>query len=319
MEKFAVGVDFGGTKVSAGVVNLDTGQLVAAAKKKTRSLHEQDDIVRKLEAVIDEALSEAGMSIEQIQGVGIGAAGMVSRQKGVLLAAVNIGANDIAIAEPISRHYGVPCHIANDVEAATHAELHFGAGRGCHSFVCVFVGTGIGSSIVEHGVIRLGATETAGELGHTIIVPEGKECGCGGYGCLETYASRTAIAKAILAELQRGADSVVREKIDMSKGIIRSKAIAQAIVAGDEMVSRVVTEAAHFLAIGLANVVNFLNPERLILGGGLVEATELYFAVAERETRRRALRIPARKIEIVRAELGDYAGIIGSALLIKSR
>src|SRR5262249_19940305 len=161
----------------------------------------------------------------QILGIGIGVAGMVNRQRGVLLAAANIGVNDIALAEPITHHYGVPCRISNDVEAATKAENTFGAGRDCESPVCGFIGTRSGGCIVSEGNIRLGATETAGELGHTVIVPEGKECGCGSHGCLETYASRTAIAKVILSQVQRGVDTVVRDKIDLSKGILRSKAI----------------------------------------------------------------------------------------------
>jgi glucokinase len=316
MDKFAVGVDFGGTKISAGVVNLETGRLVAAAKKKTRLLQEQDDIVKRLISVVDESLDEAATAVDQIAGVGIGVAGMVNRHKGILLSAANLGVNEIPLSEPIGKHYGVPCRIANDVEAATHGELSFGAGRDCDSLVCVFVGTGIGSAIVQKGLVHLGATETAGELGHTVIVPEGRECGCGGFGCLEAYASRNAVAKAILHDLNRGYDSVIASKIDMSKGILRSKAIAQAVSQGDEVCTRAVANAAYFLGIGLANVINFYNPKRLVLGGGLVEANELYFKVAESEARRRALKIPARKIEIVKAELGDYAGIIGAALLM---
>jgi len=318
MDKFAVGVDFGGTKIAAGVVNLKTGQLVGVAKKKTRLAHEQDDIVNRLFAVVDESLQEAAISIEQVSGIGIGAAGMVDRDKGVILAAVNLGANNIFLTAPLQEHYKVPCRLANDVEAATYAELHFGAGRDCDSFVCIFVGTGIGSGIIDNGVIRLGASQTAGEVGHIVIVPDGRQCGCGGSGCLEAYASRTAIAREILADLQRGGDSVIRDKIDMSKGILRSKAIASAVEAGDQMVIRAVTEAANYMGIGLANVINFYNPKRLILGGGLVEALGLYFKTAECEARRRALKIPARTVEIVRAELGDYAGIIGAALLIDS-
>ncbi len=317
MEKFAIGVDFGGTKVAAGVVNIETGRLVAAAKKKTRNVQEQDNVIKRLQAVIDELLNESGVDIKQVKGIGIGVAGMVDRQKGILLAAANIGANDMPLVEPISKLYSVPCKIGNDVEVATYAELHYGAGRNCNSFVCIFVGTGIGSGIVNEGVLRLGATATAGEIGHMVLIPEGRLCGCGSYGCLETYASRTAVAKSILSDLERGADSVVRDKVDLSKGILRSKAIAQAVAQGDELVTNAVVRAAEFLGIGLASVINFYNPKRIILGGGLVEAAELYVKVAEREAKRRCLKIPSRKIEIVKAELGDYAGIIGAALLMK--
>lgn len=317
MEKFAVGVDFGGTKISAGVVNLETGDLVGAAKKKTRQVQEQDDVIRRIITVVDEAISESGIDMRKIAGIGIGAAGMCNREKGILLAAVNIGANDVPLAEPLSRHYGVPCKLGNDVEVATIGEQAFGAGRDCKSFVCIFVGTGIGSGIVQNGQIIRGATGTAGEVGHMTLYPDGKICGCGAFGCLEAYASRTAVAKDILADLNRGGDSVIRDKVDMTKGILRSKAISQAILAGDEMVTSAVEHAAKCMATGLVSVINFLNPQRIILGGGLIEAVPLYFEVVERYTKRRCLKIPSRKIEIMRAELGDYAGIIGAAMLAK--
>lgn len=314
-EKFAVGVDFGGTKISAGVVNLETGRLVAAAKKKTRQVHEELDVVKRIISVIDEALNEANVDIKKVIGIGVGAAGMVNRQKGILLAAVNIGANDLPLTEPLSRYYGLPSKLGNDVEVATLGELVFGAGRNCDDFVCVFVGTGIGSGIIRNGKMVRGATGTAGEIGHMILVPDGKQCGCGAFGCLEAYASRTAVAKNILVDLQRGMDSVIRDKVDMQKGILRSKAIAQSILAGDELVTRAVVDCAQYLGVGLASVINFYNPQRIILGGGLVEAVDLYVEVAKKETRRRCLKIPSKKIEIVKAELGDYAGIVGAALL----
>ena len=238
-EKFAVGVDFGGTKISAGVVNLETGRLVGAAKKKTRQVHDELDVVKRIIAVVDESLSEANVDIKKIIGVGIGAAGMVNRQKGILLAAVNIGANDLPLTEPLSKHYNLPCKLGNDVEVATIGELKFGAGRNCDNFVCIFVGTGIGSGIVREGKLVRGATGTAGEIGHMVLFPDGKQCGCGSFGCLEAYASRTAVAKSILVDLNRGLDSVIRDKVDMTKGILRSKALAQAVQSGDELADQI--------------------------------------------------------------------------------
>jgi glucokinase len=317
-DKFAVGVDFGGTKISAGVVNLETGRLVSAAKKKTRQVSEETDVVKRIISVVDESLNEANIDMKKIAGIGIGAAGMVNRQKGILLAAVNIGANDLPLTEPLSKHYGVPSKLGNDVEVATLGELAFGAGRDCDDFVCIFVGTGIGSGIVRNGKIIRGSTGTAGEIGHMILFPDGKQCGCGAFGCLEAYASRTAVAKNILVDLQRGIDSVIKDKVDMQKGILRSKAISQAIQVGDELVTRAVTDCAQFMGVGLASVVNFYNPQRIILGGGLVEAVDLYVEVAEKEAKRRCLKIPSKKLEVVKAELGDYAGIIGAALLCGS-
>lgn len=318
-EPLAIGIDFGGTKILAGVVNLETGRLVGTGKKKTRQVSEQDDVVKRIITVVDEAVQDAGVDVKKLQGIGIGAAGQINRQKGVIVSAPNIGAVDLSLSQPLSQHYGLPCQLGNDLEVATFGELHFGAGRKCQDFVCIFVGTGIGSGIVEQGKMRRGTSGTAGEVGHIVLDPYGRLCGCGAYGCLETYASRTAIAKNIVAELNRGADSIVRDKIDMSKGILRSKAMAEAIAVGDELVIKAVSQAAEFMGMGLATVMNFFNPERIILGGGAIEAIDLYFQIAVKQARSRALSLPAKKTEIVKAELGDYAGIIGAALLSKEK
>lgn len=316
-EKLAIGVDLGGTKIMAGVVNLSTGQMIASAKKKTRLVADGQDLVKRIALVIDEAINDAGVDIKKLNGIGIGAAGMVDREKGILLAAANIGANDLAMAEPLQQQFGLKVKLGNDVEVATLGELAFGAGLDCDDFVCIFVGTGIGSGIVHNGEILRGYSGTAGEIGHMIVVPDGRDCGCGGFGCLETYASRTAVARNCIFDINRGYESILRDKVDPAKGGLRSKAIAQAYELGDSVAVRAVDHAACIMGIGLASVVNFYNPQRIILGGGFIEAMPLYFEKAEAEMRRRSLRIPSFETELVRAELGDYAGTIGAALLTK--
>lgn len=316
-DKFAVGVDLGGTKILGSVVNLSNGRMISSSKKKTRVVTEGLDLVKRIAAVVDDAIEESGMDVSKLCGIGIGAAGMVDRDKGILLAAANIGANDLPIAEPLKAQFNLPVKLGNDVEVATLGELHFGAGRECNNFVCIFVGTGIGSGIVHEGKLLRGGSGTAGEIGHIIVEANGLPCGCGGFGCLESYASRTAVAKSVVYDLGRGADSVLRDKIDPTKGILRSKAISQALEVSDAVASRAITKAAQFMGIGLANIINFYNPKRIILGGGLIEAVPLYLQLAEDEAKRRCLRIPARKTEIVKAELGDFAGTIGAALLAR--
>jgi glucokinase len=319
MANLAIGVDFGGTKIACGIVDTKSGQLTETAKKKTRVLDDKKDVLDRLQAAIDELLAETSVNIKDTSGIGIGVAGMIDRQKGILLSAPNLGVSQVAIAEPISKHYGVPCRLGNDLEVAALGELEFGAGRKYDSFVCIFIGTGIGCGIICDGKPYFGATGTAGEIGHMIVVPDGRKCGCGGSGCLETYASRTAIAKDILSGLERGFESTVSDKVDLSKGIIRSKALASAVTAGDELVITAVTRAAQYMGIGLANVVNFYNPQRIILGGGLVEAVELYYETSIREAKLRVLSVPGRKLDIVKAELGDFSGIIGAAMLMNEK
>jgi len=318
-EKYAVGIDFGGTKVLAGVVEMSSGRILATSKKKTRNPNTDVDVNKRLIAVVDDALAEAGLGAEDIVGIGIGAAGMVNREKGILLNGVNLGLTEVPLTEPLSQYYGVPAKLGNDVEVATIGEMRFGAGKGCDHFVCIFIGTGIGSGVVVDGKILRGATGTAGEIGHTVLYPAGRQCGCGAYGCLEAYASRGAIARMVAAEVARGNDSLVQDKIDHSKGILRSKAISMALEAGDPLVTRVALEAANFMGVGLASVINFFNPKRIILGGGLIEASDMYFRIASEVAHQRCLNIARKKLDIVKAGLGDNSGIIGAALLLASK
>ncbi|MBX3073596.1 ROK family protein [Candidatus Obscuribacterales bacterium] len=317
-DSYAIGIDFGGTKVLAGVVNTKTGELVATSKKKTKQASEQQQLLRKLTIVIEEAVEQAGINFDKIKSIGIGVAGMVDRERGILLSGVNIGASNLKIAEPLIDHYGIPVKLGNDVEVATLGEMHFGAGKKCNNLICVFVGTGIGSGIVHDGAIYHGQTGTAGEIGHTILFPDGRLCNCGGHGCLEAYASRMAIARQVVAGIKRGVDTSVAGEIDENKGLLRSRTLSQAVLDGDNLVTRSVIHAAKFLGVGLASVVNFYNPERIILGGGLVEEVGLYFDVAVEELQHRALPIPGAAINVKKAKLGDFAGIIGAAMLAQN-
>lgn len=314
-DRYAIGVDFGGTKVLAGVINTRTGKLMATSKKKTRQQDAEKEVIKRLESVIDEAIDDSGVDHDKITGIGIGVAGMVDREKGILLNAVNIGAKNIKLTGPLARNYGVPAVIGNDVEVATLGEMHFGAGKDCDNFVCVFVGTGIGSGIVTDGEIYRGASGTAGEIGHTILFPEGRQCNCGGHGCLEAYASRTAIAKQIVAGIKRGKKTNVADEVDESKGWLRSKVLSEAVDNNDPLVVECIKEGAKFLGIGLASVVNFYNPEKIVLGGGLVDAVDLYIDVATDVVMNTVLPIPRKNLQVRKAKLGDYAGIVGAAIL----
>lgn len=324
-EQYAVGVDLGGTKILAGVIELNSGRVVGVAKKKTAKSSNQDFIARLFEAV-DNAIEEAKLPDKtKLHHLGIGVAGQVDRDKGVLIAAPNLGVtSSLPLANLLHDRYKIPVSLGNDVEVATLGELHFGAGKGIDNFLCIFVGTGIGGGIVQDGKILQGATGTAGEVGHTTISAFGRHCGCGGRGHLEAYSSRTAITRVLLGELHRGKPSALREILPpealpeaatANSVAIRSKQIARAVEAKDELVLNVLNEAAYFLGLGLASVTNFYNPRRIILGGGLIDAVDVFFEAAARVAKQEALSVPAAHIEIVKAALGDYSGIVGAALL----
>jgi glucokinase len=209
--------------------------------------------------------------------------------------------------------------VGNDVEVATVGELYYGSGRGFNNFVCIFIGTGIGGGIVRNGQMYTGLTGTAGEIGHVPIVAGGRICGCGNRGCLEAYASRTAITRAIMAEIHHGRKSVLSDEAELQlkegETIIRSGLLANAIKQDDALTIEIVTEAADYLGYGLGGVINFYNPECVILGGGVIEAIDLLYERASNRALTVALSQPARKTKIMRTKLGDFSGVVGAACL----
>lgn len=320
----ALGIDVGGTKILAGVIDRESGAVLGTAKKKTKVGSGAEDLIHRIAETAEAAIAAASsVKASQIETVGVGIAGQVDRVKGLLIRGPNLGADidHLPLADRLGKLLKRPVWLGNDVEVATLGELRFGAGRGHDDFVCVFVGTGIGGGIVQGGQIVRGATDSAGEIGHTVVSYDGRQCGCGGRGHLEAYASRSAITRVLVEELRRGRESVLRGMLpnplpDAPEGtLIRSQMIAQATTEKDPLAVEAVTDGARYLAAGLAGIINFTNPPRIVLGGGLVDAVELYFEVAARRAVDEALGVTRRRLKIVRARLGDDAGIVGASLL----
>ncbi|MBA3415349.1 MAG: ROK family protein [Chloroflexia bacterium] len=322
--RHALGIDFGGTKLLAAVVDTDTGEVVATAKKKTSAADGPDALMDRLYDAAEAALKAGKLKPSQIASIGVGIAGQVDADRGILLGTPNLSQAtvDLPMAALLRERFGVPAALRNDVQIAALGELHFGAGRGIADFLCVFVGTGVGGAIVRDGTILTGASGSAGEIGHLVVDAGGRLCGCGGHGHLEAYASRTAITRSLLGDLKRGRTTLLRDLLpDLDQAdapggtAIRSGILAKAVKAGDELTTETVREAARYLGLGIASAINLLNPQRVILGGGVIEAVDLLFDTAARYARQESLPTPARSVEIVRAGLGDNAGVVGAALL----
>ncbi len=317
---YALGIDLGGTKTLAAVVDITSGEVIASERKRTRAEKGQDFVSQLIKDLSLAALEAAKLPPDaSILAVGVGAAGQIDRKAGVIVDAPNLGVKDMPLRDILGKQFGKPVAVANDVEVAALGEYLYGSGRGYSTFACIFVGTGIGSGIVQNGRMYTGLTGTAGEVGHMTIQAGGRLCPCGSRGCLEAYASRTAITKAIMAEIHHGRDSVLSREAELQlkegETIIRSGLLAIALNRGDELVTEIVTEAADYLGYGLASVMNFYNPECIILGGGVVEAIDLLFERAVHRARITALAEPARKTKILRAKLGDFSGVVGAACL----
>lgn len=324
---YGLGIDLGGTKILAGVINTETGEVLATAKKRTRLGNSSEDVLSRIEDLAEEAIKGCGRDAGEIATVGIGAAGQVDVATGRLVRAPNLpeALLGTGLVASVAKALGLPVTLMNDVAAAAAGEAAFGAGRGYSDFVVIFSGTGIGGAVYRDGKPYAGATGTAGELGHMVIDYNGRICGCGGTGHLEAYASRMAIVRTVLGALRQGRKSVLSDlepdpnPENAPQSAIRSKALGEAVRSGDAVAMEMVEAGARSMAAGLVSIINFYNPPRIILGGGLVQEVDYFFTVASSLAKQTALSVPRQHVEIVKARLGDNSGIVGAALFAAGR
>ncbi len=317
---YALGIDLGGTKTLAAVVDISTGEVLSSARKRTHAEKGQDFVSQRTIELATTAITDAKLPDgAEIMAVGVGAAGQIDRKNGIVVDAPNLGVHDMHLGDILNKQFGKTVYVGNDVEVAALGEALYGAGKDYGNFVCIFVGTGIGSGIVQNGKMYTGLSGTAGEVGHMTLQAGGRICGCGSLGCLEAYASRTAITKSIMAEIHHGRASTLtddaQKQLKEGETVIRSGILANAIQQKDELVIEKVIEAADYLGYGLASVLNFYNPDAIILGGGVIEAVDLLYETAVHRARTAALSAPAKKTPILRTKLGDFSGVVGAACL----
>jgi len=312
MKKYSIGIDLGGTKILIALIDKEKGCVVEYVKKKVKKEKGQKNITRKLLEGIDELLKKTDMS--EISSIGVGAAGQIDRKNGIIIGAPNLDCFNFDIKHLLTEHFELPVFVGNDVEIAALGEQKFGAGRDSKDFVCVFVGTGIGSCIIKEGKIVYGSTGTAGEIGHIIVDLNGRPCACGAHGCLEAYASRSAIERRIEGALKKGRNSCIEDYLEDGKSITSSM-IRKSIEREDELVLQCVNEATEYLSGGIASIINFINPELVILGGGLTDAVDYFYNETIKKAKLKSLPVPAKTIRFRKAELGDFSGVVGAAFL----
>jgi len=314
MSEYSIGVDLGSTRILAGVIDNATGRVIDFSKKLTKDERGKDIIMQRTIETIEKVVCMAQIPLSEITSIGVGAAGQVDRKNGIILSAPNLGCYDVDVRNILYTRFKKPVFLGNDKETATLGELNFGAGVGYDNFVCIFAGTGIGSGVVHDGKMYRGFTGTAGEIGHIVVDSGGRQCSCGANGCLEAYASRSAIEKKILADIKRGQDSVISKYlVDSSR--IHSMYIKEAIDLGDNVVINAVNEAIEYLSSGIATVVNFFNPQLIILGGSLIANVDYIYEKTVIQIKTKALPTPSNSVKITKPALGEFAGIIGAALL----
>lgn len=316
-KKFFIGVDLGGTKMLAGLLNKNF-KLLGSEKAKVRVEEGEKFFLKTLEESILRLLDDRGMSPKNLLGIGIGCPGIIDTKKGVVVSSPNIPfLNRCQLSKKIRRIFKAPVAIANDVNVGLMGEHWFGAARGYDNAVGIFLGTGIGGALILNGRIYGGASGGAGEIGHMQIDPTGELCGCGMRGCLESIAGRGAVASeaALLAARQKAKKLYEDVGTDIAK--MKSGVLSKALKAGDKSIEDLIRYKSRWLGIAMANVVDLLNPEVIVLGGGMVEAMgDIIVPEAEKAMRQRAMEPLAKDVKVVQAKLRDYAIVMGAARMV---
>jgi len=317
--RWIVGLDIGGTNMVAGLVPFQGGRPAGLRSTRTRPERGGEDVVaraaRMVEESVAEVLSEAGQG--EVLGVGIGSPGPLDRKTGRVLETPNLGFTDFPLRDLIADASGYPATLDNDANCATFGEWWQGAGKGARTLVGLTLGTGIGGGLVLNGEIHHGASDAAAEFGHMTIDTTGRKCKCGNYGCLEAYASGPNIAARAVEGIDAGIQSVLTDLVEGDLDAITAATVYEAVVLGDSFAHEVMRETAKVLGVGIANLLNALNPDAVVIAGGVTRAGEHLFEPLLKEVRRRAFRSAVTACRIVPAALPETAGVIGAAAVFK--
>ncbi|MEJ2541483.1 MAG: ROK family protein [Gemmatimonadota bacterium] len=310
-----LGVDIGGTNLVVGLVPEDGGEPQGLRVRATQPERGADAVVADLARMGREAVREVlGSGYHQaVLGVGVGSPGPVDRASGRVVESPNLGWLDYPLQARVGELLDWPVVLDNDANCAAYGEWWVGAGRGTRSMLGVVIGTGIGGGIILNGELVHGTSDAAGELGHATVNFTGRRCACGNYGCLEAYASGPNIAARAREGLEAGIPSDLTELVEGDLTRITAETVYEAVVAGDRYASEVMTETARILGAGIASMINVLNPESVVIMGGVTRAGAVLFDPLRTEIRRRAFKVAADACRILPAALPETAGVVGAA------
>ncbi|HNU99817.1 MAG: ROK family protein [Verrucomicrobia bacterium] len=314
---FLVGVDLGGTKILAGVFD-DKLNCLGRSKMSTKSQRGPEAVIDRVARCVQDAIDECDLLPKQVRGVGIGAPGASDPETGRVIFAPNLVWEDVPLKKDLEKLIQIPVFVENDCNVQTlgvyERELK---GKPRH-MVGIFLGTGIGAGLIFDGELFSGFNRSAGEIGHMVLEVGGPKCGCGNRGCFEALASRTAIFRRIQAGVKDGQKTVLTEMLGGDLEDMRSGDLRKALRRGDKFVEKVIEEAAEYTGIAVANIINLINPEVVVLGGGVIDALEdEMLAIIVETAHDYAMQGTDKGIAIIASKLGDDAGITGGAVLAK--
>lgn len=318
--RFILGIDIGGTSFSIGSVTEDGKRVAVLLNEPTMAAAGADDVLTRIITLARRVVSEtlAAEPDAKFMGAGAGAPGPLDTQSGIVLLTPNLGWVNFPLRDRLAEGLDLPVVIDNDANCAVLGEWWMGAARGTRHAIGFTIGTGIGGGIIMNGRLYHGASDCAGEIGHTTIDSNGRRCACGNYGCLEAYASGPAIARRAADALEAGAESRLRALVGGNLAALTAETVYAAAYDGDELAREVVHDTAQFLGAGVANLVNIFNPEVVVICGGVRQAGDLLFLPLRREVARRAFKPAVAAVRIVPSEL-DTPGVQGAARVFLER
>ena len=309
MNKYVIGVDLGGTKISTALADLE-GNVLAQSIIPTNAHEGEERVLERIIKSIQSVINEGDASIEDINGIGIGSPGPLDSKKGVIITTPNLPFTNFNLVKPLKDKFNVPVFLDNDANVAAIGEYMLGAGKGKKNMVYFTVSTGVGGGAIVDGNICRGNTSNALEIGHMTVAPFGPRCNCGNIGCLEAVSSGTAIGK-------RGQEAV-RSKVETSLknyDNITSYEVFKEAEKGDEVSKEIIDEALNYLGIGVANAISIFDPEMIVIGGGVSKAGNIVFDKVREVVNKRCFKSMAENCTIVPAGLGTDAGVIGAVAL----
>lgn len=312
---YYVGIDLGGTNIAVGVID-EEHKIIGSSKKKTGATRPADEIFDDIAATVEEAIKDAGVNRSEIAYVGLGTPGAVNQETGVIEFAGNLNFNNVSAKAMLEERLGITAYVANDANAAALGEAIAGAGHGVKNFVAITLGTGVGSGVIIDGKILGGYNSVAGEIGHVVINVDGEHCTCGRNGCWEAYASATALIRQTKAAMKENRDSKMWDFVDDNIDNVSGRTAFEAMREGDEAGKQVVDRYIYYVAVGIINIINSLQPEMICIGGGISkEGDTLLKPIHEHVRRERFSKHSVKQTTVCCAKLGNDAGIIGAALL----
>jgi glucokinase len=313
-QPIAIGVDVGGTTFSVALVSAQ-GRILRSDEGETLAAQGAEVVIGRITESIRRLLKEAALAPSALAGIGMGIPGLHDREQGVVITSPNLKWEGVPVRDLVCGAIGTKFYMDGDVRVAAVGERYFGAAANCGNFIFITLGTGIGSGIFIDGKLYRGPNGYAGEVGHQTIVEHGPLCGCGNYGCVEALAGNKGIVRRAQQALEKEEAPILMQEIDGDTSRITPAALYRAAMAGCHLSHRVLADTGRCVGTAMANLVNVLNPQKIIVGGGVAQAGEMILGPLRETIDERSMGPNAAVVEVLPAMLGNRAGVLGAAAM----